>query len=307
MSQLECPCCGEVGEKHLVQKVHGDLLKALWRVQFGVDTGKIPTPGLYECGCGLRFFHPATAGDSEFYRSAYQSGAFRKWLNRPATDRADFLEAAKFLKPGDRVLDVGGHRGSFAQLMPSGAECVVIDPYAEEYAADGILRETAAQHAKTHPGHYDVVSAFHVLEHVESPRDFVVDLLACLRPGGLLLLATPTWPSVVTEIPNMAMNAPPHHLAWWCPGAYRAFAKRMGLEFVQAENIAGTAALRSVWFWLWRLTPSMPPNRPFRHSWYLHFRLAMAALLQKPCNFLFGPGPEGIGTDVVFAARKPVE
>lgn len=304
MNSPECPCCAK-SEAKLVQKVPGALLRALWKFQFGVETGPIRTPGLYECDCGLRFFHPAAAGDAAFYRSAYRSGAFRSWLDRPATDRADFLEAAKFVKPGDKVLDVGGHAGAFSQLMPDGAECVVIDPYAAEYQFSGVLRETAAEHAAKFPGHYDVVSAFHVLEHVENPWEFARELMECLRPGGVLLFATPTWPSVVTEIPNMAMNAPPHHLTWWRPDAYRAFAKRLGLEFLQAENIVGTRALRLVWYWLWKLTPSMPPNRPFRHSWYLHARLALAALLQKPFNLLLGPGPEGIGTDVVFAARKP--
>jgi len=285
--------------------VNGGLLRALWRLQHGVRTGPIPTTTLHECGCGLRFFSPARAGDAAFYRAAYSHRSFRAWFSNPPEDHADFLAAIAHIRAGDRVLDVGGHGGAFARLMPRGADCTVIDPYADEYAASDTLRETACAHALARPGHYDVVCAFQVIEHVEDPGLLAREMMACLKPGGLLILAGPTWPSALTQIPNLAINAPPHHLTWWSPPAFERFAARLGLDVLEARTVEGTAALRRVYHWLARLTPDVPADQPFRHSWWLHGRLVLAAALRPVLNAVLGCGPPGLFTDAFLVARKP--
>jgi len=300
----ECPCCGGTGAR-LVQRVNGGLLRTLWKVQFRLDPGPIPTTSLLECDCGLRFFSPARAGDAAFYRAAYARGPLWAWQQRPPQDHADFLAAQHHIGPGDQVLDVGGHGGAFARLMPDGARCTVIDPYGDEDPASGVLRETAAEHARRLPGHYDMVCAFQVIEHVEDPHALATDMLACLRPGGLFILAGPTWPSPLTELPNIAMNAPPHHLSWWSPRAFERFAARLGLRVLEARGLEGTAALHAVYYWLWRLTPTMPPDQAYRHSWWLHGRLALAALLRPLLNAVNPPAARGLSTDALLVARKP--
>lgn len=306
MNSPACPCCGRTSARK-VQRIPGKLLSVLWRVQFGVKNLRVESPTLYECECGLRFFSPAREGDANFYREAYSHRILRGWLSRPGNDRADFLEAASFVKSGDRVLDVGGNKTVFSSLLPEEAICTVIDPLASEYGADhSVLRETAAEHAENSGECYDVACAFHVLEHVEKPVALAEDILRCLKPGGLLIFATPTWPSCMTEIPNMAINAPPHHMTWWSPKAFAELAKVLGLEFIQARVVTGTPALQKLWFWLWKLTPHMPPDRPYCHSWGVHFRLALAALLKPLLNLLPMTERQKAFTDVVFVARKPV-
>ena len=130
-------------------------------------------------------------------------------------------------------------------------------------------------------------------------------MLACLKPGGLLVLAGPTWPSAVTELPNMAMNAPPHHLSWWSPRAFTALAARRGLDVLEARELIASEAIRRVYYWPHRLAPRMPPDAAFRHGWGLHARTALAWALAPLLTKVFGPGPPGLVIDAILIARKP--
>ena len=40
---------------------------------------------------------------------------------------------------------------------------------------------------------FDVVTAWHVVEHVPDPVAFIADLARVTRPGGLVLIETPVW------------------------------------------------------------------------------------------------------------------
>ena len=83
-----------------------------------------------------------------------------------------------------------------------------------------IRNETISQHAVSHPEEYDVVCAFHAIEHVTDPLGFA-RLPTCMRPGGRLCVVVPSRDSAITEIPNFVLNAPPHHLSWWNEDALR--------------------------------------------------------------------------------------
>ncbi len=308
MTAPPCPCCGGTQARFL-QKVNIGLLRRLWHVAAGFTPRQLlpPTasPSTYACDCGLIFFEPRIEGDGEFYRALYSQPIWSSWLRSPPAEHGDFVAAGAWVRPGDRVLDVGGHAGTFGSLLPKGSETTVLDPHAEEYGAQGVLRQTAAEHATDRPEFYDVACAFQVIEHVEDPVALARDMLACLKPGGLLIFSAPTWPSRLTAIPNMVMNAPPHHLSLWSPTAFRALADRLDLAVEMAEVLPASRGHYDRFYWLERLTKTAPPERMFVHVWSSHARLFLAFKLQPLLNRLFGSGKLDIGIDAFLVARKP--
>ncbi|MDB5315445.1 MAG: methyltransferase type 11 [Rhodospirillales bacterium] len=223
-----CPITGAPAA--LVQVVGAKLLRALWRHSFGLTPAVLPERGeftLWRSPCGLMFFAPPIEGDAAFYEALYVKLDAPAVIRRGAPTRPEYLAAARHVRARDTVLDVGAGPGAFAELVPQ-AQVTALDPHAA--AGGGILRETAAAHAARLGEAYDVVTAFQVIEHVADPLALTRAMLACLKPGGLLILGAPLWPSPMTAIPNFCLNAPPHHLSWWSASAMRELAVRLGLE-----------------------------------------------------------------------------
>ena len=195
--------------------------------------------------------------------------------------------------------------GAGPMLLSRTAHCRVIEPNADALGRSGALPQTAATHGARPSGEDSVVTAFQVIEHVEQPMELARDMQRCVAPGGVLILAGPTWPSVPARVPNTKMNAPPHHLGRASPAAFRSLASRLGLEVIEARDISGTPAQQRVYTALRLPMPGAPLERPCHHSWWLHGRMVLAGILGKLLPALVGNGPAYPGTDAILLARKP--
>jgi len=55
-----------------------------------------------------------------------------------------------------------------------------------------------------------------VLEHIFHVSDFIKDCLACLKPGGILILGVPNSnPFIYRHDKFHTLNLPPHHAGLW--------------------------------------------------------------------------------------------
>lgn len=160
--------------------------------------------------CGLIFLNPQHSPKDY---ATYYSG-----LNVKAFDEKQILEVMKnptntrteirdfLLKHIDilefsgkpKLLDVGCGKGIFLHLMrQEGFDVEGLDPGSAE--TDFIERELDIRvHNGIFNDHtipdesYDVVSAMGVVEHVNDPKEFLDVLWKLLKPGGYLLLTTPS-------------------------------------------------------------------------------------------------------------------
>jgi SAM-dependent methyltransferase len=301
-----CPITGLPASRR-IQPVSGRLIIGLWRRAFGVATDRqlagIEHFGLWESPCGLAFFDPMLPGDKAFYVELYRRGDFHQVLTGRGLARPEFRRVAQMLRPGEKVLDVGCGEAGLARHLPHAAY-VGLDPYSDAAAAlPNIRSETVAQHAASHPEEYDVVCAFHAIEHVADPLRFARDLVRCVRPGGRLCIVVPSRASSITKIPNFVLNAPPHHLSWWNESALEALADRLGLVLEAIEAVP--FSFDSIIYWMGRFAPRLTGDRYFRAHWAWYVALGWSWIAGRASNALFRVPATAKPSGWLLAARKP--
>jgi SAM-dependent methyltransferase len=302
-----CPITGRPAVR-LIQKIHPKLLTKLWRHAGRVELGHLLLPagaiGLWESPCGLAFFHPAIEGDEALYPAVYRNiGADRWLLNDRDGGRAEFGAAAALIRPGERVLDVGCGEGAFRRHIPESIY-TGLDPFAPEDRGAHVVRESLEAHAARHAGCYDVVCAFQVLEHTADPLSLARGMARLLRPGGLFIVAVPSWPSPIVEIPNFPSNAPPHHLSWWNVEALQALSAELGLQALVARDLPAQPDHKLI-HWLQWLSPVKAKGPYWRHAWSWHASLIFAFLAARIIAPFIPLPPGARSIDCFLAARKP--
>ncbi len=173
------------------------------------------------------------------YRQDYKKAVapHRRHVLRAFRLAAERFEATRpFLPASGRALDIGAGGGEWVTLLGRlGYRSSGIEPtlgYAEyakaEYGAEVV---TAPLNVAAINGTYDVVTAFHVLEHLPDPREALARLRA-------LLSSEPT-ARIVVEVPNVATvlqsNQSKFHFAHvigFTPATLAAVAARAGLALV---------------------------------------------------------------------------
>jgi hypothetical protein len=103
---------------------------------------------------------------------------------------ANFLGSHLSLLEGKAALDLGGSDGKFVPLQIVNAleEIHIFDT--SDAPVDASVRNIRKVDRPQH-GAYGLLMCMHVLEHVGSPRDFVLDSLKYLQSNGILYLEVP--------------------------------------------------------------------------------------------------------------------
>lgn len=170
-------------------------------------------------GCGLARTDPLPdqSAIDAFYREAYreqykhQSAPSRRHVlraGRVALDRIARLPSPAF--EARRAVDVGSGGGEFAYLLSrvTGAEVTGVEPHRgyASHAAKALgldIRTGSVLDARIDAGSLDLVTLYHVLEHLRDPVAALTRIGSWLRPGGTL----------VVEVPNIeATCQSPGHL-----------------------------------------------------------------------------------------------
>jgi SAM-dependent methyltransferase len=303
-----CPVTGRPAVRRL-QWVTTRLLVDLWRIVFGTDArtslAGIDRIGLWESPTGLYFFDPPVEGDETFYRE-FHARLNQRGLYTDETVREEFLIAARHIRPGARVLDVGCRYGNFRQCVPE-ADYTGLDPHvAGDAAVEGVRSETLAQHLVGRAASYDAVVCFQVIEHLRDPKALFAEIVEAAKPGGLIFIGVPHVPSALTRIPNFLINAPPHHLTWWSKTALAELARGAGAVVESVEPVPWGQADGRI-FWIERCSPIKCSDIYFRGALAWHASALIGRGLGSIAFWLFGApkttADEGGG--LLMIARRP--
>jgi len=159
---------------------------------------------------------------------------------------------------GGRLLDVGCATGRFLQQMaavgwhPSGIE---FDPEAAAKARTVTADVTVGDPAELSlpPASFDLVTAFHVVEHLPDPAAALRNMLGWLAPGGLLIVEVPNvggWGGTLFGRYWSGLDFP-RHLIHFTPVTMRALVERCGGRVVDEWHWSKPRwIIRSVRFWL---------------------------------------------------------
>jgi SAM-dependent methyltransferase len=157
----------------------------------------------YRCPeCGLIFVHPQPTEQEldDLYSSVvgYQRGKVRR-AHKQLPIHETYRKIISFLREQkvDSVLDVGCSSGDFlARVDEAGMKAVGVEPNdttAVDAQARGLEVHIGTLDAVDVPrGTFGAAHAGDVIEHVPDPRAFVSEMRNMLKPGGYLVIVTPT-------------------------------------------------------------------------------------------------------------------
>jgi 2-polyprenyl-3-methyl-5-hydroxy-6-metoxy-1,4-benzoquinol methylase len=204
------------------------------------------------------------------FRPAARSAPLRQRLVARQLESIDRLKVRRVLAacPLDsrsRVLDVGCNVGSFLAALRDRTGCAVVglEPaptpagYARERfgldVREGCLEEVADALA---PASFDVITLWHVLEHLRAPRRELQIIHALLKPGGTLIVEVPNFADPLRRLfgSSWAYVDVPRHLIHFTPRTLRKILEDAGFGVSALERDgtfrAYSVAISSLFTWL---------------------------------------------------------
>jgi SAM-dependent methyltransferase len=221
--------------------------------------------------CGLVFVDPVPAG--AIVEDAYGSDYYEPWQGseeprrrRMWRRRLRLLE--RRIRPrtprGLALLDVGCGDGLFLEVARGrgwNGDGIEFSPEGARRSAARLGRPVAVGNLAASNlllGPYDVVTLWHVLEHLEEPTAMLEAARRRLRPGGLLVVAVPNLSNLPMRVayrvargralPLYEPGAREPHLSHFSPATLRLILRRGGFEpmALVADRCALQAAKRGI-------------------------------------------------------------
>lgn len=202
--------------------------------------GRAGVCDLWRCACGLVFADRATWRDpysaQDYYDPANQP-AERYPLQVTATERDRIASVRRFSQTG-RLLDFGGGIGRTALAAhAAGFQAVVLED-SHKAVNDGQTHHPEIEwlESKTIPdtiadGSLDVITLFHVLEHLTEPRSVLTQLHRKLRPGGLLVIEVPNWGSHLRRLRGLRWQfVLDHHVNHFTAASLTSLVEKIGFK-----------------------------------------------------------------------------
>lgn len=214
---MNCPLCHQSSGQQVREQISAVILRDRYRSRYGSEIQHLypqDTVEMRQCDhCDLIYYHPLVSGDEAFYNSLQH----QPWYY--VDEKPEFHHAVALIPENASVLETGSGRGNFSKFLKAKSihyTGLDFSAHAKALAAkDGIeiINESIQSYSASHPESFDVACSFQVLEHVEDIHGFIKSQLACLKPGGLLIIGVPAENAYISKSFDLILNMPPHHLS----------------------------------------------------------------------------------------------
>jgi 2-polyprenyl-3-methyl-5-hydroxy-6-metoxy-1,4-benzoquinol methylase len=241
-----------------------------------------------ECGHAWLDPRPKSATLATIYPSSYYAYNYEHQINPIAVRGKHWLDRRKLKsilkalprRPGS-YLDVGCGDGRFLRVMESEgvprAEChgLELDPRpVARLAAEGfsVWGERVEECARIPDGTLDLVTMFHVIEHVGDPGAVAASIYRWLAPGGVFALETPNLDSLDARLFKRTYWGGyhiPRHWHLFTPESVARMLRARGFEVVATRYQTGHS------FWMYSMHHWLrygPRPHPRLARWFDPFR-----------------------------------
>lgn len=241
INYTSCPVCGAAG----ISKVVAAKDNTVSQEEFDI----------FQCSnCQLRFTQnvPDASSIGNYYKSenyishsntskglvnrAYQ--LVRKIVNR---QKRNLVEKTTGLKNGN-LLDMGSGTGYFlGEMKKANWKISGLEPDAGARKMALELNNVSLGAAETFfrlpVNHFDVITLWHVLEHVHELKRYVAHFKLLLKEKGFLFIAVPNYKSLDAEIykEHWAAYDVPRHLYHFAPQAMKQLLETSGFKIVEMK------------------------------------------------------------------------
>lgn len=249
-----CPVCGAAEKQPAFQAAEYLFRERDYAYSTCLRCGHVfvdPVPTAEE----LRTFYTrAAARLGEIYPSSGSSETDLTEL--PAeVEKIDFLRSENILQDRGSVLDIGFGKGGFLlSMMREGWDCTGVELTEDvelPAAVDGKFRALFGGRGleMLDPDGYDLITLWHVLEHLESPREILRLAQKHLKADGRLIVAVPNFDGLSARLFRRRWFGaiPPWHLHLFAPRTLTLLLARSGLI---ANTITGFGRMESLLLWI---------------------------------------------------------
>ncbi len=227
-NDCKCVLCGA---SRLIEcdRVTTDFIISQYRKRYGLDAKKFFNDEyitVMRCvNCDICFYTGARCGNDAFYQKMYSHKGFYE-ESKPEFDFA--IDKIIQSSPAS-ILDVGCGSGAFLKKLIHSFDVSGLDknPLAvAEFERAGIKKDRDRDK-------YDFIVSFQAVEHVESPRQFLLMMKKKMNPEGLLFVSVPDRDSVYCREVFDVHNFPPHHMTLWNKSSIENMADMLGFEILE--------------------------------------------------------------------------
>jgi len=232
-----CPVCSSPAAESVLLAPLPFLVCPRCELVFRVDRTSGAVHGAYEEGAYEQTYAGHYADPAELAARRRDARVRLRWLGEHVT--------------AGRLLDVGAAGGAFvAEAGAAGFDARGVEPspafarFAREVLAVDVAQGTVE--SLTMPGRsLDVVTMWHVLEHLPDPLGAIRALRQMLVPGGMLAVEVPNFGSPLAGREGLAWGSlqPDVHVNQFGVTSLRALFERGGLEAIEVGTVPITPYL----------------------------------------------------------------